>query len=463
MPGTKEDKVLITYEKYFDLQKRFNSPYSKDQDGLNEKEFLDETEFKINNRYVFRPILEKLLEHIRNRGIFMSNQDKACNYVSYILSKEVETKGYKYEADTFKMFHDFVNRYNRRPKNTSDICSNSLVHVNSEMYKKMNKLYELYERFKKVLAENVFWEKESCKAVHYFIHDYKYFIKAYQPTNTYYKEILDHFENKIKSNVELYNRHGCPEEKFHIENIKAHIVPKVKKPEAPGPIQQQQNQAKYEAPPAKIPSNEVEHEAPREETRESHALSQRAYEESQTSHAGSGAHNALSQRAHEESLSSPKSLEPIVQHAERQQEQVYQHREIPKSKLQIDLSPEYPPHNGPFEFPGTSLYSERYQHSPEPPSSKEAGDTSSSVMNTITRALKDVEPGPVLGVSGGMGVLFLLFKYTPVGSFFGGRRGRFRQIPSSFRGFPPGDFSNFQEYDGGFIGYGPTSISSLAE
>ncbi|VUZ99826.1 PIR protein, fragment [Plasmodium vivax] len=66
-----------------------------------------------------------------------------------------------------------------------------------------------------------------------------------------------------------------------------------------------------------------------------------------------------------------------------------------------------------------------------------------------------VDPIPVVGVSGGMGALFLLFRYTPVGSFFGGRRGRFRQIPRSFNGPFPGDFANFQEYDGGFIGYGP--------
>ncbi|VVA00333.1 PIR protein, partial [Plasmodium vivax] len=84
-----------------------------------------------------------------------------------------------------------------------------------------------------------------------------------------------------------------------------------------------------------------------------------------------------------------------------------------------------------------------------------------SLQNSISSFIREVEPAPVLGVSGGMGVLFLLFKYTPVGSFFGGRRGRFRQIPRSFNGPFPGDFANFQEYDGGFIGYGP--MNPLAE
>ncbi|VUZ99650.1 PIR protein [Plasmodium vivax] len=85
------------------------------------------------------------------------------------------------------------------------------------------------------------------------------------------------------------------------------------------------------------------------------------------------------------------------------------------------------------------------------------------VQGAFSSFAEHVEPGPVLGVSGGMGVLFLLFKYTPVGSFFGGRRGRFRQIPRSFGGFAPGELPNFQDYEGGYIGYGPTSISSLAE
>ncbi|CAI7721795.1 hypothetical protein PVPAM_110069500 [Plasmodium vivax] len=81
----------------------------------------------------------------------------------------------------------------------------------------------------------------------------------------------------------------------------------------------------------------------------------------------------------------------------------------------------------------------------------------------ITDVFRSVEPAPILGVSGGMGALFLLFKYTPVGSFFGGRRRRFRQIPSSFGGFTPGDFANFQEYGGGHVGYSPMDIPHLAE
>ncbi|EDL42774.1 variable surface protein Vir6, putative [Plasmodium vivax] len=102
------------------------------------------------------------------------------------------------------------------------------------------------------------------------------------------------------------------------------------------------------------------------------------------------------------------------------------------------------------------------EKSMSPTSQSEDVGVMTNIQNAFSSIVQNVDPAPVLGVSGGMGVLFVLFKYTPFGSFFGGRRGRFRQIPSSFRGFQP-DFANFQEYEGGHIGYGPININPLAE
>ncbi|KMZ94040.1 hypothetical protein PVMG_02266 [Plasmodium vivax Mauritania I] len=85
-----------------------------------------------------------------------------------------------------------------------------------------------------------------------------------------------------------------------------------------------------------------------------------------------------------------------------------------------------------------------------------------SMKNAISGFMNEVEPAPILGVSGGMGALFLLFRYTPVGAFFRGGRGRVRRIPSGFHGQFPG-FPDYHEYDGGYIGYGPMNINPLAE
>ncbi|VVA00359.1 PIR protein, partial [Plasmodium vivax] len=84
------------------------------------------------------------------------------------------------------------------------------------------------------------------------------------------------------------------------------------------------------------------------------------------------------------------------------------------------------------------------------------------MKNTISNVLGSVDPVPVVGVSGGMGALFLLFRYTPVGAFFRGGRGRAHRIPRSFNGQFPG-FPDYYDYDGGYIGYAPMNINPLAE
>ncbi|VVA00034.1 PIR protein [Plasmodium vivax] len=87
--------------------------------------------------------------------------------------------------------------------------------------------------------------------------------------------------------------------------------------------------------------------------------------------------------------------------------------------------------------------------------------TMGKITGAITGVLREVEPGPILGVSGGMGALFLLFKYTPVGTFFRGGRVRSRRIPNGFSGPFLGEFPDIQDYYGGNIGYG--QMNPLAE
>ncbi|KMZ88726.1 hypothetical protein PVBG_05672 [Plasmodium vivax Brazil I] len=330
------------------------------------------------------------------------------------------------------------------------------------MYKKMDNLYKMYDRYDEHKTEITFLSHpNSCSSFTSFLHNYNYFIIQHQPTTNDYKKILDHFENIIKYRVELYRTNTiCPKTQYYLEEIK---LPKVEKPKESVQVQQQPKHAENHVPPATSPPSEVELEAPRDELRTPRVELQAPRDELRTPRDELRTPRVELRTPLEGDQSYQETLATRAQHAEQQQEQGFHYGAIPKREFPIDSSTVYPTRNRPLESSETSPYSEQYPHLPVLPSPNEVGDTSSSVMSTITSALRDVEPGPVLGVSGGMGVLFLLFKYTPVGSFFGGRRGRFRQIPRSFGGFPPGEFPNFQDYEGGYIGYGPTSISSLAE
>ncbi|VUZ99666.1 PIR protein [Plasmodium vivax] len=115
-----------------------------------------------------------------------------------------------------------------------------------------------------------------------------------------------------------------------------------------------------------------------------------------------------------------------------------------------------------FFSSGTSSYPRQHGHEQEKDFSNEVETSPQSVMSTITGVFQSVEPVPILGVSGGMGALFLLFKYTPVGTFFGGRRRRNHLIPSGFPGAYPG-FPGYEEHYDGNFGPGPINISYQAE
>ncbi|KMZ95109.1 hypothetical protein PVMG_05981 [Plasmodium vivax Mauritania I] len=328
------------------------------------------------------------------------------------------------------------------------------------MYDKMEKLYALYEKYDDHKRKyNVLSEEKNCPSLLSFLNLYNDFLRHYQPTNEHYKNILVHFDEKIKKRADDYKFYACNHTQFYRKEIKLHTLPKEEQPKSLDEVQHKPNNTEYLVSPENSLSPEVKHQAPRENPRKSQVELQTSHALSQTHHTDFQTLHTVSQRAHEESQTSEEPLAHNPQHAE--QEQGIQHVPIPNREFPIYSSPGHIPHYESLESSGTTSYSDRNPYSYVPPSSNELGDTSSSVMNTITSALRDVEPGYVLGVSGGMGVLFLLFKYTPVGFFFGGRRGRIRQIPSSFRGFPPADFANFQEYDGGLIGYGP--MNPLAE
>ncbi|SCA60251.1 hypothetical protein PVT01_000080600 [Plasmodium vivax] len=122
---------------------------------------------------------------------------------------------------------------------------------------------------------------------------------------------------------------------------------------------------------------------------------------------------------------------------------------IRADEKQKQISPRFQGTVRPSYFSERSSSSEHYPYPTEPLLSNEVEVHTPSFMNTITSTLKNVDPVPVVGVSGGMGALFLLFRYTPVGTFFRGRGYR-QRIPTRFdgvyQGFLPG-FPSLEEED----------------
>ncbi|VUZ99804.1 PIR protein [Plasmodium vivax] len=345
----------------------------------------------------------------------MNDEDKACSYISYILSKQVKGKVDEYKQETFDMFQKLVNAYNTSPKYRSTNCSTNLLYVHSEMYKKMNKLYVLYEEYKKLIKDNHLGETKSCSDVSLFLRQYNEFIRNNQPTDTHYKYILDEFEKEIKYRVGLYNKHACSGIKYHIEEIRLHTSSENERHKASDQVQQKLNHMEKQVTPAKSSPPHIELQETRAEHQPTRAEFQATREETRTS-------RAVSQIAHVHPQAPQETLAHSSHHVVQQQKQQQglPQRETSQREFPMDVH--------------KHMNLQEHHHSYQNNWNKQKGD-----------------------------IVNLKIKFTPVGSFFGGRRRRIHQIPSSFRGFPPGEFPIFHEYEGGNIGYGPMNINPLAE
>ncbi|KMZ86060.1 hypothetical protein PVBG_05459 [Plasmodium vivax Brazil I] len=388
IPETATDKSILTYDEYHNLIEKFNNEH-EEVDGLKPNELIGDAEFNTPDRLKFKPYLEKLLEHIRNRGIFLYNEDKACSYISYILSNDIHTKFYEYKPETFKMFQEFVHKYNSRPGYRADICSKTLVYVISDIYKKMNNLYRLYVRYKDLKDNHHLGEPSSCLPVSSFLHLYNDFIEQNQPTNKDYKKILDNFEQIIKERVAYYKLYACQNKPFRMAEIK---LPEDEKPKVSVQVQQKKNLAEYQESPEKS-------SPPRANPHTSHAVSHTPHEHPQTSYERPQPAHEHPQTPHEESHQPPEKLAPSSQDDVQQEAHGFTHKETHQRQFPIDLYPEYSPRNGPLESPRASTYSEHNRYLAVPPLGNEVDGAPSSMMSTITSALKDVDPVPVVGVS----------------------------------------------------------------
>ncbi|CAG9474498.1 unnamed protein product [Plasmodium vivax] len=421
------EDLILNYDHYNTITKRFNrKPYAVYDEKYDV--VLNYAKHKEWDRQKYNQTYEELYRHLRHGGVMFEYMVQGCKYISYMLHKHViDVLSHYYDADSFKILRKYVEYFFKRESSKPNtLCLPHIVYVNDDMYKKLDNIYRLYNWYTDVVPWNNSWDEYKCKSFKIFLREYNDYIKNNQPTSTKLNEILTHFEGKVRKTIEGFGG-KCSNYEYTLTPIVKYIKPEEVKPTHNPELEARSLQTLQQqvSEPQKIMMEEENH-----------------LKLPPTDHAPQ---EAKITRPHEGIYQAVKAEDTPVR------EEVAK-TEFHSPDLHDDIIPRALARK---ETKEQSLY-------PQYELETEQG-TMGKITGAITGVLREVEPGPILGVSGGMGALFLLFKYTPVGSFFGGRRGRFRQIPSSFRGFPQGDFANFQEYDGGSIGYSPMGISPFAE
>ncbi|VUZ93428.1 PIR protein [Plasmodium vivax] len=452
-----EKSCFHTNNKYLDYKcynrlKIYFDQYGKSKENSkNFDKIIKSANISLDNNISNSKILQNLEQHLKGHGVFLKeNNDECCKYINFWLNKEVKEKhDLLYNDSKFSMFQNFVKYFNHIEHSiNSQRCLSNINQINAETFKRMSKLYELYEYFTELKINSPYTKyypkKTKCYVFGELIGEHNRYLADYEATDP---DLIERLMNlkKLIENANIEIKEQC----YHKTSLlhKSQLEIKLENEE----IQRQKEE---------LEKKQQEETRRREEENRRQEETMRHLEE---------AKRATSQQR----ITSLQLGNDVLHNTGDQEYQIT--NEI--QRLKDDIQPELERYRQSSQVRRDFANNFRVQSEEENELQISSSDspehnwnsitdtqgTMGKITGAITDVFRSVEPAPILGVSGGMGALFLLFKYTPVGSFFGGRRGRFRQIPRSFNGPFPGDFTNFQEYGGGFVGYSPMDINPLAE
>ncbi|SCA60348.1 VIR protein [Plasmodium vivax] len=427
---------------------------------------------------------------------FYYHGDNCCNYINYWLNKTVRKSEYNVNDENFNIFDKFM-KIDPKAKEDKINCTSKLSYIDTDAFEKIKKLYDLYDYFTEL--------KES-KNRSSLCHNISKLSEKYESIWQECKGKDDYLCNKLRNlkrvieNDELVVNDMCTRNNF--ESFILKIDPPPPKEQNPPknvqvPVQSRNSGETPPPTPVSDYSARVHGRKPGEKppptpvSGYSAQVQRRKSVETSTPppvRVSSSPVQGLEKPARGESerispvpsaqfpleLTALSALPPLP---------LLQLGQL-KPLEQLETSEPTGP-KGPFGVsePESVLRQEQPQEQEgyqpqhdvhhlsedEADISLEEGDQSAgSIFSTfnpetimekmkiaVSKFLETVEPVPILGVSGGMGALYLLFKYTPTGSLFRRNRRNNQNIPNFFDPRYGEQFSGYypQYYNEGFPNY----------
>ncbi|SCA82114.1 VIR protein [Plasmodium vivax] len=445
----------ISYPDYVKAKGEFLRTMDKNPDNERLQNIINDIYKESHKSNLNNKTFKKLHSVLSNDQAFYTGITKHyCGFINHWLNKEIQDINNHFDETYLPIFQKFSDKLSIiKTKRSDQLCNNSIFNIDHETLNIMDILYGLYDEYDKIKSLKGESYYESCNKFLLLAKNHNNAIDNYYENNIKLYNKFEHIK-KLIGDLKMQPNYPCIKDIYLNEPEK--VIKKRQEEEQQAIIKKRLEEEAQQAI-----QQERERERERERKREREREGERDRLKSVLALNGEGSdtlrgfgtteNNALSSMLHarEDGLSENSiSLrgQPYLEENKFTHSQIHLLDPLARRKEAMDQS-------------DIKNYELESNHISQTDTSGAFG----SLQNTISGFIKDVDPGPVLGVSGGMGALFLLFKYTPVGSFFGGRRGRFRQIPRSFNGPFQGGFPDFQDYDVGYIGYSPMNINPLAE
>ncbi|SCA60834.1 Plasmodium vivax Vir protein, putative [Plasmodium vivax] len=393
MPYYKSNIDFFNYGNYNRVKSYFETNYWTYDKGILKK-IIQSINANSDQKEKLNPIFEQLKKYAtRGHAFYHCSEPECCRYINHWLNiKLIENKHIGLSESIFKIFDEFMDNYKKYKEGAK--CVNKLHYIEPEKVRNIKILYELYDRYTDLERRNkTEYNILPCSTYHSLITDYNNFIRNYRKQSiNYLNNLLNEFKTKIEG-FESISKGGCSKNYEILPPVEPPSLPPKGHPakekvDLPQPEEttisegQELHVSKPQLEPLSVESGDQKAQGtllegnlgktPRDQT-----LAQSIRETQHTS-------NFLNSYGTELRGNFVNSLDSNPSYQLMEQ-------------LDGDNSSRLP------QFPSRDQSAQQ----------RDKDGYYSTITDTITGFISEVQPGPVLGVSGGMGVLFLLFKLDP--------------------------------------------------
>ncbi|KMZ77237.1 hypothetical protein PVIIG_06061 [Plasmodium vivax India VII] len=344
-------------------------------------------------------IINNLAAPLGSDGVFLhSNANTACNYINYKLNESLRTHySHLHEID-YSIFKEFAKVYYNKKHNNyygNTSCENYIKKLDNNIYNRMLVLYKMYNHYNELKRPNNYLHYESndnfCNNLNLLVR----YSNEYIDQNTKYHEYISSIK-KLKDIIDKDKESEQYKKKCKL-NVLDGMLSKLTNSRVQ--ISKEENSAldSNVAPKTQQP-DDLQHQ--RREAENEQALNQQNSKEDAVRELESTDKSAMElapQEQEERELTS------------QEQEATAQESEIHVNRAQAGIYTSMSRHVSNDQGVTGRLDGRYISLETEAPRGGTEG-VLVKVQSFITDTLGQVEPAPILGVSGGMGVLFLLFK-----------------------------------------------------
>ncbi|KMZ96029.1 hypothetical protein PVNG_06362 [Plasmodium vivax North Korean] len=416
MAGDQQDPGYIRYQDYGEVKKQFDKTLKSNPDDARFEKIIKEInngshKWNLNNETFIQ--LHNVLSN--DHALSTAIKPHYCRYINHWLNKEVQNTNNHVDVSYFPIFQKFSDKLSfEKTKRFDQSCKDYFFDIGDGKINKMKFLYNLYDAYNEIKSQPIKERIKTCDNIFLLAKDYRDFIYEYYLNDEDLYNNLEHIIKEIDKITGFITSSPCTQKIYFTKPTKLeNLLEAQKRKEAEEVADRLAKEAA-----AKQAKEEAARQAQIVKDLEQQKLLQPKVLVSRSSY------NELQEMRHENMESQPTSYQASTRELGtsglHRPTQSFESSEMPESSTRLLWKEGDTPR-------GKMAYTmKRMEHENEVIKEQDDKGTtqsgtffgSSGIPGYITEVFGSVDPVPVVGVSGGMGALFLLFRVLKITSLY---------------------------------------------